>query len=434
MKRKLFRILTCTLLTIAAVCFLYNKASFAEKPPYILDKNYDGYWPISPTYYKNDNINRLSLKEPLYKKSRKIWPDLPYTDTDVKLKALKGFLWTLKFMHVEEHLKNNENNYLTMLSTMFSSAKEPFFRRIAQEEAKIVITKLIADGFIRRYENDIDTLTEYLSLINRLGLVNHELRELTFRKLAQEKENLIKNITKLKNTKVDDDELYDAMLLTYYITNIKKNYPGVAALNDLPDLRDFMEILNKHKYYLEDAKNIDYSKLSNDDISKISDDLYNITHVIFVMCDYNSYKVPKRYFTREIAYMTKYYGLICSKYNYDPDLLAEVSHVFTLMGFPRDYYIVKNGYRIILDSQRYDGSWKAYDLDDEEPDEEKNYDIFHATWVPVDMMVEQHFLGTAPFYKPLQVSLENYGRKHKSIWEENKLESVSTSRTDAYHR
>jgi hypothetical protein len=46
------------------------------------------YWPIAPV----GGINHHSLKEPLYKQSKKVWSDLPYTDTDIKLKELKGFL------------------------------------------------------------------------------------------------------------------------------------------------------------------------------------------------------------------------------------------------------------------------------------------------------------------------------------------------------
>jgi len=40
-------------------------------------------------------------------------------------------------------------------------------------------------------------------------------------------------------------------------------------------------------------------------------------------------------------------------------------------------------------------------------------DIFHATWVAFDMIVEPFSLGTAPFYKPLIKSLENYANTYK---------------------
>jgi hypothetical protein len=368
---------------------------------------------MSPTYGSTDKINPSSLEEPLYKRSKKVWPDLPYTDTDINVKALKGLVWMMKFMNTDKHLKGNENNYLTMLSTMYTSARDPYFRRMALEEGRQVASKLMSNDFTSRYGNDVDALLDYLSLFNRLDIMNQELQELTFKTLSEKKQNIIETVNQQKRTTIDGDELYDTMLVTYYITNIKKYFPHVRLLDDLPDLRDFMEILTAYKYHLEDEKNVDFSTLSSDDVDTIMDDLYNITHVIFVVCDYSSYSVPKKYFQREISYMLKYYDLICSKYHHDPDLLTEVVYVLSLMGYPKDCDIIKKGWITILDSQREDGSWKAYDVDEDASDTDKNYDIFHATWVAVDMLVEPVILGMAPFYKPLTKSLENYANAYK---------------------
>jgi hypothetical protein len=368
---------------------------------------------MSPTYGSTDKINPSSLEEPLYKRSKKVWPDLPYTDTDINVKTLKGLVWMMKFMNTDKHLKGNENNYLTMLGTMYSSARDPYFRRMALEEGRQVASKLMSNDFTSRYGNDVDALLDYLSLFNRLDIMNQELQELTFKTLSEKKQNIIETVNQQKRTTIDGDELYDTMLVTYYITNIKKYFPHVRLLDDLPDLRDFMEILTAYKYHLEDEKNVDFSTLSSDDVDTIMDDLYNITHVIFVVCDYSSYSVPKKYFQREISYMLKYYDLICSKYHHDPDLLTEVVYVLSLMGYPKDCDIIKKGWITILDSQREDGSWKAYDVDEDASDTDKNYDIFHATWVAVDMLVEPVILGIAPFYKPLTKSLENYANAYK---------------------
>jgi hypothetical protein len=83
------------------------------------------------------------------------------------------------------------------------------------------------------------------------------------------------------------------------------------------------------------------------------------------------------------------------------------------MGYPRDFDIIKKGWITILDSQKDDGSWKAYGIDESASETDKNYDIFHATWVAVDMLVEPVILGIAPFYKPLTKALENYANAYK---------------------
>ena len=411
--KKSQRIMACvSVICIAVVVMLSDTYAF-DKQTNMLNQHTSSYWPISPAYGSADTVNKSSLKEPLYKRSKKVWPDLPYTDTDIKVKTLKGFLWMLKFMNADNHLKGNENNYLTMLGTMYGSARDPYFRRMALEEARHVASKLMSDDFTGRYGNNVDALLDYLSLFNRLGIMNQELQELTFKKLSEKKQDIIETVNKQKRTPIDGDELYDTMLVTYYITNLKKNFPHARVLHDLPDLRDFMEILARYKYHMEDEKNVDFSRLSSDDIDTIMDDLYNITHVIFVVCDYSSYSVPKKYFQREISYMLKYYDLICSKYHYDPDLLTEVVYVFSSMGYPKDYGIIKKGWITILDSQKEDGSWKAYGVDEDASDTDKNYDVFHATWVAVDMLVEPVILGIAPFYKPLTKSLEKYADAYR---------------------
>jgi hypothetical protein len=413
MIKKSQRIFTyVSVMCIAMVVMLSETAAF-DKPINIPNQHSTSYWPMSPTYGSTDKINQSSLKEPLYKRSKKVWPDLPYTDTDINVKTLKGLVWMMKFMNTDKHLKGNENNYLTMLGTMYSSARDPYFRRMALEEARHVASKLMSDDFTGRYGDDIDALLDYLSLFNRLGIMNQELQELTFKTLSEKKQSIIETVNQQKRTAIDGDELYDTMLVTYYITNLKQHFPHIRPLHDLPDLRDFMEILTTYKYHLEDEKNVNFSTLSSDDIDTIMDDLYNITHVIFVVCDYSSYRVPKKYFQREISYMLKFYDLICSHYHYDPDLLTEVVYVFSLMGYPRDFDIIKKGWITILDSQKDDGSWKAYGIDESASETDKNYDIFHATWVAVDMLVEPVILGIAPFYKPLTKALENYANAYK---------------------
>jgi len=413
MIKKSQRIFTYVSVMCIALVVMLSQAYAFDKPINIPYQHSTSYWPMSPTYGSTDKINPSSLKEPLYKRSKKVWPDLPYTDTDINVKTLKGLVWMMKFMNTDKHLKGNENNYLTMLGTMYSSARDPYFRRMALEEARHVASKLMSDDFTGRYGDDIDALMDYLSLFNRLGIMNQELQELTFKTLSEKKQNIIETVNQQKRTTIDGDELYDTMLVTYYITNLKQHFPHARVLHDLPDLRDFMEILARYKYHLEDEKDVDFSRLSSDDIDTIMDDLYNITHVIFVVCDYSSYSVPKKYFQREISYMLKYYDLICSHYHYDPDLLTEVVYVFSLMGYPKDYEIIKKGWITILDSQKEDGSWKAYGVDEDASDTDKNYDIFHATWVAVDMLVEPVILGIAPFYKPLTKSLENYANAYK---------------------
>lgn len=385
-----------------------------EKSSYGTNQNLAQYWPITPPVEKKELIE-LYLEQPLYKRSKKVWHDLSYTDTDIKVKALRGFLWMIKFMNDENNLKDNENNYLTMLGTMFCSALDPYLRLMALEEAKSVASKLIAKDFISLYEkeNDFDALLEYLTLFTHFEIEIPKLKEKTIELIEKEKPNIIGRINMEKQRVLDGDELYDTMLLTYYITNLKKNFPQNKVFNELPDLSDFFEILGKYKYHLEDEKNIDFSKLTTDDIDTIIDDLYNITHVIFVVCDYNAYKVPRNYFEREINYMLKFNDLVCSKYYNDPDLLAEIVYVLSLMDYPKKHNLIKNGWIKILNSQKEDGSWEAYGIDENASAVDKNYDIFHATWIATDMIAEPFILGAAPFYKPLIKSLENYSKNYK---------------------
>ncbi|MGA2332375.1 MAG: hypothetical protein ABSG75_11505 [Syntrophales bacterium] len=400
--------LLCVQIIIGISMLLVTTVNAVEQQELIVNPEINSYWPAPPVRETIGGKSIVTLKEALYKKSKKIWPDLSYTDTEVKAKALRGLLWMLNYMNTGDHLEGNENNYLTMLGTIYSSARDPYLRRIAWEEARLVINRLIAADFFNDDDNDVDDLMEYLTLFNHLGIRHAATQDKTFRKLKQEKQNLIDEIKKLKSASLGGDDLYDAMLSTYYITNLKKHFPRAAVLNGLPDLTDFFEILSRYKYHLEDREKPDYAKLTDDDVSSIADDLYNITHVIFVVSDYNFYRVPKRYFKREIDYMLKYAGLISSKYHNDPDLLTEVVYVLTMLGYSKDHDVVKKGWVKMLDAQREDGSWEAFGVDEEKSAEDNNYSTFHATWVAVDMIVEPAILGEAPFYEPLKPALEKY--------------------------
>jgi|WetSurSiteA1Bulk_404760.scaffolds.fasta_scaffold11331_3 hypothetical protein len=395
-------VILCIPIIFCILLILSGTGHAADKP------STEVYWPVDPIHGSVGSKHSSSLNEPIYKRAKRIWPDLPYTDNEVRAKALKGFLWMIKYMNTNGHLEGNENNYLTMLGTMFNTARDPYFRRVAWEEARGVINNLIKSDFFNR-EDDVSSLLEYLMLFNRFGMTDSKIEEITFQKLEKEKQKIIDGFQKLKNTSVDADELYDTMLLTYYFTNLKKKFPRLGILENLPDLRDFFEILAQYKYHLEEVETPDYSKLTADDISKITDDLYNVTHVIFVVCDYNFYKAPKKYFPRELDYMLKYADLICSRYHNDPDLLTEVVYALSIMGYPKSHEVIKKSWIKILAAQREDGSWEAYGIDDNESAYDKHYLTFHATWVAVEMIVEPVVLGTVPFYKSLKPALEKYG-------------------------
>ncbi|HUN55210.1 MAG TPA: hypothetical protein VMU29_08655 [Smithella sp.] len=372
---------------------------------------------------KNNRNFVVPLNEPINKQSKRLWKDLSYTEADVNTKTLKGLLWMIKYMNTDNHLKGNENNYLTMLGTMYCSSNDPCLKRIAREEAKIIVNGLIKADYFNNVQ-DADELIEYLTLLNHLDIKDKKIEARVFLKLGEEKEKIINKVQKLKSIKVDGDQLYDVMLMMYYITNLKKNFPHNEVLKGMPDLNDFFEILARYKYHMEDIKNPDYSKLTSDDIDDIADDLYNITHVIFVVCDYNYYKVPKRYFQRELDYIHKYSGLICSKYHNDPDLLTEVVYVLSAMGYPKNYKAIKDGWTKMLCSQKQDGSWEAFGTDEDETAIDKNYDIFHATWVAVDMITEPAVMGTAPFYKSLKPSLKKYASYYREKMKEAKLNKL----------
>lgn len=153
----------CIISTIAATFVLLLNIGYAGER-----KDNVVYWPLKPIKAYN-----VKLSEPIYKTPKKIWYDLPYTDVQIKSMALKGLLWTLRFMN-SGHLQGNESNYLTMLSTIYRSAKDPYFRRIAWEEARNVFSYIISSkGFYE--DNDVDSLLDYLSLFNHLGLTNLRL-------------------------------------------------------------------------------------------------------------------------------------------------------------------------------------------------------------------------------------------------------------------
>ncbi|HEX7534402.1 MAG TPA: hypothetical protein VF343_04020 [Syntrophales bacterium] len=87
--------LLCVQIIICISIFLVNTVNAVGKQEIVANPEIKSYLSAPPVRERIGGKSIVNIREPLYKKSKKIWPDLLYTDTVVKVKALRGLLWML---------------------------------------------------------------------------------------------------------------------------------------------------------------------------------------------------------------------------------------------------------------------------------------------------------------------------------------------------
>jgi len=81
--------LLCVQIVICISIFLVSPVNAVEKQELVVNHEINSNWPVPPVRERIGGKSIVATREPLYKKAKKIWPDLLYTDTEVKVKALR---------------------------------------------------------------------------------------------------------------------------------------------------------------------------------------------------------------------------------------------------------------------------------------------------------------------------------------------------------
>jgi len=114
---------------------------------------------------------------------------------------------------------------------------------------------------------------------------------------------------------------------------------------------------------------------AGEDEEVVRDAIFAITHLVYTLNDYNTYRLSTRLLPQEFAYLKANVEADCV--NHDPELLGELLDSLKAFGLRASHPLIMRGTKYLLANQNEDGSWG-------DPDEEDIRTRCHTTWTATD--------------------------------------------------
>ena len=134
---------------------------------------------------------------------------------------------------------------------------------------------------------------------------------------------------------------------------------------------------------------------NQDDEELVWDAIYAVTHIVYTLNDYHTYRLSPRWLPQEFAYLKANVEAACAQH--DPEMLGELLDSLKALGLPARHPLIQRGTRYLLNEQNEDGSWG--DLE-----EENSRRRCHTTWTAIDGLRTCAWRGqrlSLPTLKPL---------------------------------
>jgi hypothetical protein len=113
----------------------------------------------------------------------------------------------------------------------------------------------------------------------------------------------------------------------------------------------------------------------DEDVDLLRDAVYAVTHIVYTLNDYGTYRLAPRWLPREFEFLKANVAGACERK--DPELLGELLDSLKAFGLPASHPLIVRGTDFLLTEQNNDGSWG-------DPDEENIRTRCHTTWTAID--------------------------------------------------
>jgi hypothetical protein len=113
----------------------------------------------------------------------------------------------------------------------------------------------------------------------------------------------------------------------------------------------------------------------DDDEEVVRDAIFAVTHIVYTLNGYNTYKLSPRWLPQEFAYLKANVEAACEEH--DPELLGELLDSLRAFGLPASHPLINKGTNYLLAEQNEDGSWG-------DTEEENIRARCHTTWTAID--------------------------------------------------
>ena len=170
---------------------------------------------------------------------------------------------------------------------------------------------------------------------------------------------------------LDGDTLFNLLIAAYTVERARVAFPGLPApALGLGDILRFALVRP-------------YVSFGSGDDERAGDDFYLATHVAYVLSDYSRIRMDPADLGTILPYLRAQVPVVLAER--DMEAGAEIADVLRQTGATDTQSDVCRLTRLLLETQRPDGSWPR-------PDAEDAYDIVHPTWVGVHSLRERTFL------------------------------------------
>ena len=121
-----------------------------------------------------------------------------------------------------------------------------------------------------------------------------------------------------------------------------------------------------------------------DDEDVLRDAIYAVTHIVYTLNDYGTYRLSARSLPGEFAFLKTNVASACTRR--DPEVLGELLDSLKAFGLSVSHPLIKRGTQYLLAEQNEDGSWGN-------PVEKNIRTRCHTTWTAIDGLRDYAWRG-----------------------------------------
>ena len=114
---------------------------------------------------------------------------------------------------------------------------------------------------------------------------------------------------------------------------------------------------------------------ADEDVEFLRDAIYAVTHIVYTLNDYSTYRLRPSWLPREFAFLEANVGSACERK--DPEVLGELLDSLKAFGLRASHPLIIRGTKYLLAEQNDDGSWG-------DTHEENIRTRCHTTWTAID--------------------------------------------------
>lgn len=144
-----------------------------------------------------------------------------------------------------------------------------------------------------------------------------------------------------------------------------------------------------------------YPTGTDEDVELLRDAVYAVTHVVYTLNDYGTYRLSPRRLAQEVAFLKANVAAACERKDWE--VLGELLDSLKAFGLRASHPLIIRGTRYLLAEQNEDGSWG-------DPEEENIRTRCHTTWTAIDGLRTYAWRG-GRFNHPAVTSLLKRGAR-----------------------